>query len=294
MRSVFSIVFFCCVFTLLLRGQATLTPEEITPYLFTETLSWMPLSKFRHLLPDEAKQLKPALQLAITGNSIDQFDDQSYREYSAALFNPVNDSAWNNFYMIDYNMDGKTDVVFTGAVPGKRYEITIIWQKAERGYIIEACQEDTKLIRLERAAPFRYCVISSSFNKGPLTTYSIRNGGQGDNAITVHADLLYPPRLLQPKPFVSNAGDTRLRYAPVENNAYSEGQSEKYGIAIFGNILSKYMQGIRGSVRGSVTDAGGQVWCFVVMNNEQNALRTHCPFRVNAGWVKASDIKTGK
>lgn len=78
-----------------------------------------------------------------------------------------------------------------------------------------------------------------------------------------------------------------LRNAPYTDDKYdSSGASEFIGHAVFGNILRKYLYGVKGKVVSRYIDKNKDKWLFVIIDSSNDRLSYQTPYKVNVGWVK--------
>jgi len=266
---------------------------KVSTLLFPETNSWSPIQKMK--IPDKKylrsheNQLRNAYRQSKFGK---EFEDKDC-SFISRVFSE--DSSFpNNFYIHDADGDGNVDVIYTGTSQCAEGHSTVIWFGSKHGFVIKQDVFWHMLaLRIKEGSPVRLSSVAvgccgsviDEYYVGPL--FNPRN--QGIRSITSTTRL--PQKDEKPVPFVAINSELILRSSPERKDTYDEDSSAKLGVAVFGNILTKFLPRCSGSIIGRHVDNESKMWLFVVVDEKCNPLRTHVPYNVSAGWIEGATIK---
>jgi hypothetical protein len=222
---------------------------------------------------------------------------KEWEDKDCSFISRIFSEAWgfpNNFYIHDADGDGKLDVIYTGTSQCAEGNSTVIWFGSKHGFVI---RQDVfwhvLALRVKEGSPVRLssvgvgCCASviDEYYVGPL--FNLRN--QGIRSITSTTKL--PQKEEKPVPFIATNSELVLRSSPERKDTYDDGLSGLQGVAVFGNILTKFLPGSSGRIIGRHLDSESKLWLFVVVDERCNPLRIHVPYNVSAGCIEASTIK---
>lgn len=259
--------------------------EDAARILFPYPDGWIQFSKLPPVTNEEWNQLVTKLQDTlnqpkVAANSLFSGGGCNWFERASEQTHRT------NFRTVDINGDGRADIVYSGSALCSEGDVTVIWMNAGGAY------ENTR----PAAWPMKLLWISSG--KGdvlsvatgccgdPVDAYfhgSLQNFRQyGSLRITQETEL--PKSVSGSRKKFKAKNLVLVRETASEKNTYDLQRSEFVGHATFGNILRKYMTGVKGEVISSVR-FGPQRWSFVVIDPAQDRLASEVPYSINAGWV---------
>jgi hypothetical protein len=266
---------------------------KVSTFLFPETNSWTPVRKMK--IPDKkyVRSHENQLRNAYRESKFGKEWEDKYCSFIGRVFSEDR-SFPNNLYIHDADGDSNLDVIYTGLSQCAEGNSTIIWFGTKHGFVIK---QDifwhTLALRVKEGNPVRLSSVAvgccgsviDEYYVGPL--FNLRN--QGIRNITSTTTL--PQKDEKPVPFVATNSELVLRSSPERKDTYDEGLSGWLGVAVFGNILTKFLPGCSGSIIGRHVDRESKLWLFVVVDKKCDALRAHVPYNVSAGWIEAATIK---
>lgn len=279
----------------------------ISTLLFPETSGWMRIADMPALRRAELDLLESRLRGAFKKSELyERTIDNSECSFIDGMFNP-SDAYERYFRRFDLNSDGHDDIIYCGsAICEGGDAATVIWLGEESGFRIrQRYLWKIGVLRIRPGNPVGVASVEVGCCASPYDIYSIgtldnprvtfenthKRNGIGPLTITKYTVL--PKILLGPFGFKIQSQELEVRTSPEIDDAYTEAGSEMANNAVFGNILSKYLAGCGGTVVGMNKEEGPDLWYFVVLDECQR-FRTHSPFEVDAGWVKATDIEVLK
>ena len=128
--------------------------------------------------------------------------------------------------------------------------VTVIWFATSAGY--EVCTKylwQSLLLSIKEGSNFKVSLVSVGCCFDPIDVYKLGNfkdfDSEGTISITKETD--FPHRALKSRNFTTK-GDMVLRESPRIDDTYDEGYSPTIKLAVFGNVLSKYILGAEGSL----------------------------------------------
>lgn len=257
--------------------------------IFPETESWFPAKDMKHASKEFINQVEPILEKTVHESS-----ERDFLTRNGPVIDGEPAFSPDNFFIYDIDMDGLQDIIYMGILPGGELDITIIWFKTKDGYAININSfRNWLLVSIKKEKPVQICSIAAGCCDDPSAEYDIDYlmDPEGRRSCKLVSMIVFPEKGCRQVKFTSLKNNLILRTAPIVDDTYDKGYSEENRTAIFGNILSKYLPGVNGHIMGKKTDEQSRIWYFVYLDDKSFALRTHSPYTVNAGWVKAEDIK---
>ncbi len=286
-RVIFSAVFFAIFATS--GAFAQTTPLQISEKIFPSTREWKTVAHFVPLTKKELLARGAVIKSAYLASPLKEFEQKSCSFIDKTLQDPT-----AQFRQFDINDDGKFDIIYSGPAPCAEGDVSVVWFGTATGYEVKHTSPFQSLILKLRPAQEP---LISSFAVGCCASLSDEyilgtfDNPRQDGALkilkTVELPKLYLP---QQTSFVA-IRTLALRSSPAIHDEYSKEQSEFMGIAVFGNIQRRYLQGARGAVLARQTHANGKEWAFVIMNQNSDALMTENPMDVGFGWVMVDEIR---
>lgn len=266
--------------------------DRILTTLFPKTASWIPVNSLPRLNPEEVKKLQPELTRAFLASKLNDSEDRN--DFIKRLFFNANSTI---LYRFDVDVDGGEDIVYAGECFGATWNTTIIWFNGDKDFIIR--QGQWWAMEALRIAPGKPAFLGSV---APGCCGEMDEYYQGDSnnpkgmpsrsgvaePARVYQSTIIPSTILKPTKFTAPDDDLVLRYSPEIDDKYNVNISRGMDCAVFGNILAKYIAGCWGTILGEKRDKDGGRWYFVRLDEKCLALRSHYPYNVNAGWIKAS------
>lgn len=263
---------------------------KMSALFFPESIAWMPLSEMKKLDADALIKIKLKLKMALVDNEYHKNHALTDCFLVEKLLSDKN-KRFQSFYIHDLNADSFPDVIYSGNAFCSEGDITIIWFGNKNDYTIE--QNSYWPVKLLRIQPqtLNTCTVAVGCCDSQTDEYhsgSINNIRRyGIRRITKYTDI----NTNQNKPaFFKSNNRLILRQSPIVTDSYDRDTSDWADLAIFGNVLSKYLPGCSGSIAGQHHDTKSRLWYFVTIDPISNPLRFHAPYDVNAGWVESKQI----
>lgn len=266
--------------------------EKISAILFPETSSWTLVSQLKHAEEPFLQKVEPQLKKAYLSSNIYKEPQDEMCSFADKIFSKEYKSP-DNFYIHDVNLDGIEDIIYSGPSQCSEGHATVIWFGKGKGYEIKQnLRWHVLAIRIKEGDPVQISSVSvgccgdvlDSYLCGPLRNLRI-NG-----VMKVYFQTALPLQTKDSEHFTT-AQELVLRSSPETNDQFNKISSEYHKIAVFGNVLSKYLPGCSGRIAGSMQDKVSNLWYFVIMDESSKQLRTHAPFDVCAGWINSDCLK---
>lgn len=281
---------FCALLAQSAQAQEPQQAEAIGKLLFPASRAWHSFAAAPSLsaaeVPKLAEQLSAAYRATWQAEAANPRLEWTECSFIKRLFESQEN--WQGLRRLDYDADGRADIVYSGYSLCSEGFTTLVWQAGADGQY--------KLLPPDPALGQEYALLA--WRPGPLVLmwkagccgdpinqFRQINQSQGRGRvqdISVLGESQWPHHLQsKPRPFQARR-ELILRSTPKLENSYDAERSAFVGRASFGNQLRAYLPGARGQV---LTEQGG--WQFVVMDEESNPLIKYDPYReVRAGWAQ--------
>lgn len=270
----------------------------ILTLLFQETAAWTPVETMPKLEKADLDRIENRLRDAYRESKISNKMESVGCSFIDRLFDPEYETE-RFFHRFDVDADGIDDIIYSGSALCAEGDVTLLWFGRKYGFEIR--QDYLWGIRALRILPGDPARVGSvaigccdalddRYSIGTLNNPSYSGDRDHLSERTVVKDMTLPGILFGQIRFGVSGKELVLRSSPETDDRYEEGRGEYMGNAVFGNILSKYLPGCGGVVVGSNKKGESELWYFVLLDSCER-FRTHSPFEVSAGWVRASEIE---
>jgi|WetSurSiteA1Bulk_404760.scaffolds.fasta_scaffold16672_2 hypothetical protein len=273
--------------------------------IFPETAKWISVADMPTVESSDLEELGTKLKDAYNKSKI----GQRFEDSGCPLINRLLDKAFS-FYLrhlhrFDINADGKDDIIYAGQSFCSDGDITIIWFGNDPDFVIPMDYLwQRKALKILPGKNVEVGIIEAGCCGSLFDEYYVGTldspKKNADPRIpgrlrpqTILKRTTLPKVLAGPTAFRAIGPELVLRFSPEIQNGYDESASGFIDNAVFGNILSRYMPGCKGTIIGENKEEGIDLWYFVLLD-DCGPLRIHSPFEVTAGWVKASEIELVK
>lgn len=291
------IIFFCFIFLLPICSISHAEESQnnhaaTSAFLFGDTLSWTPVNKMRK--PDKAylKENKKRLRDAYFANRTWNNEKTSCPSFIDTIFSPQAD--YNKFFRLhDLDKDGVLDVLYTGDAICEEGDVTLIWYGHRNGFAVANGIENILVIRINEGPELNLSSVEVGCCTDMVDRYFVGSfyNNPRSRSINILKTTRFPEQSEKPAPFIVKDRELILRSSPEVKDEYDEDASSLNNVAIFGNIVTKYLPGCSGNIISSHKDADSKLWYFVVLDELCGSLRTHVPYNVSAGWIDSTNIK---
>jgi len=279
----------------LLMGNAVADDRQaqVSAALYPATKSWRLVSAAPILSPESLRLIQDKLRAAYLSAMLEK---RSFEGPGCSFIERVFEPSGSaSFHQMDFDGDGKEDVVYAGSAQCAEGDATLVWFQTATGYVVR--QPVLWPLRILRVSPGAETMtsVASGCCGDPVDQYhlgNLRNLRQYSR-IRITQDTALPKAPLASVRAFHNSSETKLREAPLEKNGYDRGRSEFLGHAVFGNILRKYLAGATGVVLATETRRG-KLWAFIVMDSDNERLLNEAPYGVDAGWVTGVQFMAGE
>jgi len=284
----FALIFF---FLPLEARGADYNYTKISEIFFPETRDWINIESAQGIGAARLSVIKKKLRSAyFEAHMSGRPEDERCPFIGRAL----DDRNVKFFRLIDIDSNGVLDLIYTGPKQCAEGDVFLAWFG--------------KNLRIRQTVLWGVRGLKISPGKAPRLS-SVAVGCCGDHVDTYYLggldspldgktvrtakSTVFPEKVLAVWKRFRNENETVLRSSPVVNDAYDKQQSHALGLAVFGNVLSKFSGGVSGNILAEHSK-GGRRWVYVILDKESDTLRYHSPFKVNAGWVALDSIKESK
>jgi hypothetical protein len=258
--------------------------EKLSAILYPATKSWRLVSDAPKVPPELFRSIRETLRAAYFSPKMKkEFLEGADCSFIGRALEPSDTSP---FHLMDFDGDGRQDVVYAGDAHCAEGEVTLIWFGVPEGYVVR--QSVLWHLRVLRVSPSAETMSSVAVGccGDPVDQFhlgNLRNLRQYSR-IRVTQDTTLPRALLPSALAFHNRSEMKLRETPQEINSYDRGRSEFMAHAVFGNVLRKYLPGASGVVLATETRKG-KCWGFVVVNRDDERLMLEAPYDIDAGWA---------
>lgn len=266
--------------------------QLILRLLFPETATWTSINKMPTLGKACLTRIEGELRSAYLSSKLSNKHESKGCSFISRLFEDIDDYA-GFFHEADIDSDGVDDIIYSGWALCTEGYVTIIWFGSDTHFVVR--QESlwqTRTLSIFPDNPPRLGSVAVGCCSDPEDEYLlgtlVNPRMHGQRRITKHTTI--PEVLLEPTKFRVRAEELVLRSSPKVEDQYDELASEFMFAAVFGNILSRYLPGMEGTILGQDKQGTSSHWYFVLLDGDWSRFRTHSPFGVNVGWVDASSI----
>lgn len=309
-RAIFFILFGLVSFQSSAQQQDALSSKPdhflVLTVLFPETADWKRVADVPVMRRAELERIENRLRDAFMRSPLYRPTNEPGCSFIDGIFDPS--SAYEGqFHHIDLNADGHDDIIYVGSsICEGGDSATVIWFAEGNGFRVpQRYLWKFEVLRIGRGNPAGVASVEVGCCASPYDVYSMgtissptygrkyKNEMNSSGTLTMAKGTVLPSSMIGPLEFRGTGAEFALRSSPEVKDEYDEMASGAAYYAVFGNILSKYLAGCSGTVVGSNGRDGQNLWYFVVLDRFDNGqrFRTHTPFEVNAGWVKAAEIE---
>ncbi len=287
MRIIFLITFF--FISLILKGQ------HYNP--FREHIDW---KKWEINVPDSIK-ISEFLKLNKDFKERIDSDRKSGREDSA---DPRLKEISNGCHFVDFNLDGKADIIYSGDALDREGTNTKYWLNRDGSYGLVFDSEGV-LINIQSFIPGVPSAINLSIYPWDppeveqlIDTYNIVIDKSYLNfrkisTICVIDETVFPDSITFFKPFAVQNDGYKLRLS-----AKIDAITDYFSRDWYGNEIATYPKGSIGYELSTQTDKTGRVWWFVLMINNLKPIRDYCIDKsdryYSVGWMSSKFLKDFK
>ncbi|MCV2361628.1 hypothetical protein LNV08_21905 [Paucibacter sp. TC2R-5] len=278
-----------------LAGNAVAEDKQAqaSAFLYPATKSWRLVSAAPKFSPESLSSIREKLRTAYLSAKLEkgplEGPDCSFIERA---LEPTESSS---FYQMDFDGDGKQDVVYAGSAQCAEGDATLVWFQATDGYMVR--QSVLWPLRILHVSPGAETMTSVSIGccGNPVDQYHLGNLGnlRQYSRIRVTQDTKFPQVSLAAVRAFRSSSETKLRETPLEKDGYDRGRSEFMSHAVFGNVLRKYLAGVSGVALATETRNGKQ-WVFVVVDSDEEHLLIEAPYGIDAGWTTGVQLIAGE
>ncbi|MBP8255840.1 MAG: hypothetical protein KAX37_00855 [Opitutaceae bacterium] len=267
--------------------------SQVSAVLYSATKSWREVSVAPNMSPELFSSVREKLRTAYLSSKLGKEPLEGPDcSFIARALEPAESSS---IYQMDFDGDGKLDLVYAGSAQCAEGEATLVWFKTTDGYVVR--QPVLWPLRVLRLSPDAQTMTSVAIGccGDPVDQYHLGNlkNLRQYSRIRIAKDTALPQAPLASVQAFHNSSDTKLREAPLEKDGYDRGRSEFMGHAAFGNILRKYLPGASGVVLATETRKGKR-WAFVVVDSDDERLLIEAPYGVDAGWTAGVQFIAGE
>lgn len=287
--------FWLLVASFLLAGNAIADDRQaqVSAVLYPVTKSWRLVSAAPTVSPELLRSIRDKLTAAYLSAKLEKWPLEGPGcSFIERAFEP---SGSSSFYQMDFDGDGKEDVVYTGSAQCAEGEATLIWFQTTADYVVR--QSVLWPLRVLRVSPDAQTVtsVASGCCGDPVDQYHMGNlkNLRQYSRIRITQDTTLPQVPLASVQAFHNSSEMILRETPLEKEGYDRRRSEFMGHAVFGNILRKYLPGATGVVLATETRKGKR-WAFVVVDGDDERLLIEAPYGVDAGWTTGVQLIAGE
>jgi len=279
----------------LLTGNAVADDRQaqVSAVLYPDTKSWRLVSAAPKLSPEALRSIQDTLKAAYLSAKLEEWPLEGPGcSFIERVFEPSGSSP---FHQMDFNGDGKEDVVYAGSAQCAEGDATLVWFQTATGYVVS--QPVLWPLRILRVSPDAETMssVASGCCGDPVDQYHLGNlqNLRQYSRIRITQDTTLPKAQLASVRAFHNSSETKLREAPQEKDGYDRGRSEFMRHAVFGNILRKYLAGAAGVVLATATRKGKR-WAFIVVDSDNERLLIEAPYSVDAGWITGAQLMAGE
>lgn len=259
---------------------------KISELFFPETRNWQSIESAPAL--DKARFSKIKKQLRQSYYAANLTGKMESNECSF-INRVLEDKDIKDFKSIDANSDGVKDIIYTGSAQCAEGDVFLIWYGVGNSFEIrQANLWEAKALKIKQGKKLELTSVAAGCCASPIDEYYL-----GDIVnIRVKKIIRTTKTTVQPKRIgtrhhFKNANETVLRSSPKIENSYDESLSGLQNVAVFGNILSKFLPGTTGDILAEQKDKNGKLWAYVLLEEQSDLLRYHSPFNVNVGWIES-------
>lgn len=277
----------CCSWVGAAFAQQNSSPADISEILFPETKSWKLFEALPKVTPAQLASIRRDLQSAYKASK----EARSLEVEDCSFLERIMDADnINALRTIDLDLDGILDVVYGGSALCAEGDVTLVWFGKKSGYALREFPAWRLMpLRLLPGKMPGVSAVASGCCGDPIDEYTLGTleGLRGQGFIHMPKNLQMPNKKTKRTaiPFKSKLPVT-LRNAPLKRDAYDSHGSAFMDHAVYGNILSRFLPGLSGTVLAEEQGKNGKSWLFVKLSNDNGPLRHDAPFKVEAGWIE--------
>jgi hypothetical protein len=244
-------------------------PSQLSLLVFPETASWQEVAAL------------PAADRAILPRSLGYEDCDTAERL-------LSDDHRRFFRAADVDADGAVDVIYAGPHPCREGDLSLVLYGPADDPNPRVDRLPYRLLRLQRGAAPRFTGFAPGCcDTSTSTLYLGAFRRPPDRTITVVRSLKIPSRAVATDQRWTGNRETTLRAEPVTIDEYDEDESAHQGAAVFGNVICRYLPGVRGRLVATFKDARRVRWGLVVVDPSSEVLAVHTPYgSVHVGWVR--------
>ncbi len=265
---------------------------QVSAVLYPATKSWRLVSAAPKVSPESLRSIRENLRAAYSSAKLEKGPLEGPScSFIERAFEPSESSS---FFQMDFDGDGKQDVVYAGSAQCAEGDATLVWFQTTEGYVVrQSVLWPLRVLRVSSDAQTMTSVAIGCCGD-PVDQYhlgNLRNLRQYSR-IRITQDTTLPQVPLTSVRAFHSSSETKLREAPLEKEGYDRGRSEFMGHAVFGNVLRKYLAGVSGIALATET-RNGKHWAFVVVDGDDERLSVEAPYGVDVGWTTGVQLTGG-
>lgn len=197
------------------------------------------------------------------------------------------------FRWVDWNLDGRDDVVYSGSAQCAEGNQSVVWLADAEGSGYQVDSAWSSLLLRFSTTDKRVVTVEVGCCGAPTDVYTVGDltYWRSQDAVRVLPDTQWPPGDASREYRFRSRQNFKLRSSPEHLDDYDEGRSEFLAHASFGNVVRTYMAGAEGVVVAE-SKHGGTRWWFVVVDQAEDRHSLQNPYQgVRAGWVEAKHLR---
>lgn len=266
----------------------------ISDFFFPQTKNWISIESAPQIEKEIFLKIKNQLKTTFL---LSRIPDKLEEKDCSFIARAIEEGDLNFFRLIDADADGVKDVIYTGSAQCREGDVFLVWYAIKNGFEVrQSILWGSKALRISPGKDLKLSSVAVGCCADLIDEYDLGNIShiRADKIIKTTKTTIQPDELFNNLKHFKNGSETILRSTPEKKDSYDESLSGREQMAVFGNILSKYLPGVTGDILAEHKDKYGRWWAYVLLDEQSNMLRYHSPFAVNVGWVLKQGIKETK
>lgn len=274
---------FCFLISISAFSNDNSDPKEWVEILYPEARKWkdfesLPIAKFG----------KDGIQKRILSDSYWKVNDRS-ADRTCDPIERIFAKPENHFRAFDINLDGKMDVIYSGPHPCAEGNLSITWIETSVGYASkDLYPQRRKILKINPGKAPEFVVVEIGCCDAAVDEY-FKNGVNYRGPFIVFKNTMLPRNGLLQSKDINIKKEIVLRSSMALHEVYDKSSSEHLAMAVFGNVLGKYLPGANLKILAEDISNSGEKWSFVSMEGAES-LRYYSVEKANIGWVLSSQI----
>jgi len=255
--------------------------SRMTALLFPETESWESISTLPRVDMERFQKDKWAYRTAFLNHSEEKMEDAHCSFITRLLY----ETQWYDvFRSVDFSGDGVQDVVYTGDAKCREGRITVIWTRLPgTGPRYHAGSWSFLALKMDGAGSEekRICGVAPGCCGDWFDEYRIRAFSEGRDLAKhrVRHNLELPGEMTTADEHYVAEKELSLRSSPKKDNSEPD---------------ARYSRGAEGTIVAGYTDAEGEHWGLIVMDQDSDSHLVPGNDSVTAGWIVLAQTDGGK